>query len=294
MEMFPKLDVDFVTSALLSTDGDFDRALPVLVTEHEIIFEREKAAAVRRQATSPRPQPAPAARVSDDALDSPQCGKVENVGRTAQSPTEKAATPTVVTSNSTQRSTNDTASASTTSTNAVDALDDSRLEKSLVLTGEAKYKKMEPIVRQLCDSFPHVPLDDVWTAVITCHGNRVDASAKLLTFEQPATPVLVPLADRAELDDMSLRASNENEAYVPPLEASRGVSASRMGMQKSADDLASIAYAEAVTAQVPAESADAVLARKLQDAELNAANEKIHRVLLNDAIDGGFQSYRTK
>ena len=48
----------------------------------------------------------------------------------------------------------------------------------------------ESVVRQLAESFPHVPLDDVWTAVITARGNRVDASARLLTYEQPVAPVL--------------------------------------------------------------------------------------------------------
>jgi hypothetical protein len=178
-EMFPKLNIDFVTSALLSTDGyvflcmatelqsrrsaesDVDRALPILVTEHEIVVERENAAALRRQASSKPATVLPAARCSDDALDSLKGGKVENVDGKARSSAPPVAPAVDNKSNSTQRSTADTSTTTATSANGVDAMDESRMEASTVLTGEAKYKKMEPIVRQLCDSFPHVPVSCV-------------------------------------------------------------------------------------------------------------------------------------
>jgi hypothetical protein len=39
------------------------------------------------------------------------------------------------------------------------------------------------VVLGLAESFPHVPLDDVWTAVIVNKGSRVEAAASLLEFE---------------------------------------------------------------------------------------------------------------
>ena len=46
-DMFPLLNIDFITSAMLSTDGDFERALPLLLTENQIAVERDRAEKTR-------------------------------------------------------------------------------------------------------------------------------------------------------------------------------------------------------------------------------------------------------
>jgi hypothetical protein len=190
IEMFPALSIDYVTSVFLSVDGDFDKALPMLVAEHEIVVERDRLDKIRlpslkahspsNNASSPSSAPA-VQRISDDALESTK-SKISNDKHASNNNNDKS--NTVNSSSSTSNSTSSTTKLEH-STNASSA-------------GASKHEQYEAVVRQLCESFPHVPLDDVWTAVITCRGNRVDASARLLSFEQPGLENFYDLSEFRE------------------------------------------------------------------------------------------------
>ena len=149
---------------------------------------------------------------------------------------------------------------------------------------DVKYRHYEAVVLALADSFPHVPLDDVWTACIVHKGSRVEAAAHLLQYEQPVTPVTVPLADRHELDEVAAKLapprSRRADADAEDDADAAHAHAQQLGLRESLDaarDDAVVHNAEQLplvfdtTASV-GPSPDELLALALQREEEEAAN----------------------
>lgn len=143
---------------------------------------------------------------------------------------------------------------------------------------DVKYRHYEAVVLALAESFPHVPLDDVWTACIVHKGSRVEAASHLLQYEQPVTPITVPLADRHELDEIAAKL-----APPPPRSVNAADAAAQQrlgGLRESLDagrDDAVVHNAEQLplvfdTTATVGPSPDELLALALQREEEEAAN----------------------
>ena len=81
--MFPLLSIDYVTSALMSTNGNLERALPLLLQENQIAVERQIMTMARAQTRASPVASSPTRVASDDLLATPK--KPENVRKTLQS-----------------------------------------------------------------------------------------------------------------------------------------------------------------------------------------------------------------
>jgi hypothetical protein len=146
-------------------------------------------------------------------------------------------------------------------------------------SNDVKYGHYEAVVLGLAESFPHVPLDDVWTAVIVNKGSRVEAAASLLEFEEPVTPVTVPLADRRELDHLASRDAQKRPAEKRPASAA-AAAAAQFALRESLDaagDNPVVINGEQLplvleTTETVGPSPDELLALALQREEDEAAN----------------------
>jgi hypothetical protein len=222
------LSIDTITAAVLSEDGNFERAL--------VLLNREVA----------RLPPAPAVTSEErkaavaDLLSQRELALLE------------MATPEVA--------------------NEVENGDGVLDSVDLRQSNDVKYGHYEAVVLGLAESFPHVPLDDVWTAVIVNKGSRVEAAASLLEFEEPVTPVTVPLADRRELDHLA--------AQKRPAEKRPSAAAAQFALRESLDaagDNPVVINGEQLplvleTSETVGPSPDELLALALQREEDEAAN----------------------
>jgi len=229
--MYPVLSIDTITAAVLSEDGNFERAL--------VLLNREVA----------RLPPAPAVTSEErkaavaDLLSQRELALLE------------MATPEVA--------------------NEVENGDGVLDSVDLRQSNDVKYGHYEAVVLGLAESFPHVPLDDVWTAVIVNKGSRVEAAASLLEFEEPVTPVTVPLADRRELDHLAAR-----DAQKRPAEKRPSAAAAQFALRESLDaagDNPVVINGEQLplvleTSETVGPSPDELLALALQREEDEAAN----------------------
>jgi hypothetical protein len=115
--------------------------------------------------------------------------------------------------------------------------------------------------------------------VIVNKGSRVEAAASLLEFEEPVTPVTVPLADRRELDHLAARDAQKRPAEKRPASAA-AAAAAQFALRESLDaagDNPVVINGEQLplvleTTETVGPSPDELLALALQREEDEAAN----------------------
>jgi hypothetical protein len=255
--MFPTVGIDAITAAVLSENGDADRVLT------HVLRERNAQATDSRRA-----EPAQVTQVA------------QLLTRRELELLEMASGEADENDNANTNNNNDDDVATPSLSEASDA--------ELIRANQLKYRQFEAVVRQLADSFPHVPLDDVWTAVITHKGSHIEAADHLLRFVEPVTPISVPLADRRELAPTILPEPSQSQEQKLLLQQQQiqQQSALRESLDAARDDAvvvngANIPLASSSDAGVVLPP-DEALARALQDEEEAAASAAIMERILRD------------
>lgn len=243
--MFPTVSIDAITAAVLSENGDSERVLLHMLRESnaQINHARKTEPAQVKQVASIL------SRRELDLLDMATREVDENDD-------DDAAQPVV---------------------SFMDATDE-----ELIRANQLKYRQFEAVVRVLADSFPHVPLDDVWTAVISHKGSHIEAADHLLRFIEPVSPITVPLADRDELAPSVAPAVAPKRPPVDPTQGGlrESLDAARDdAVVVNADNIPLASSSDNAGAPIPADEA---LARALQDEEEAAASASIMERILRD------------
>lgn len=246
--MFPTVSIDAITAAVLSENGDSERVLSHML--------RESNAQINQTRATERAQVKQVASI----LSQRELDLLELATREADENDDE--------------SDNDAAQPVPSFMDATD--------EQLIRANQLKYRQFEAVVRVLADSFPHVPLDDVWTAVISHKGSHIEAADHLLRFIEPVSPITVPLADRDELAPSVLPLEKPKRPPVVPIQGAlrESLDAARDdAVVVNADNIPLASSSDTACVPIPA---DEVLARALQNEEEAAASAAIMERILRD------------